>query len=68
MYENTHVPGPARSLLEVRELRLRAADLADLISRFDKGEIVGMGGLVGAGRTELAKSIFGDRKSYGGEV
>lgn len=32
------------------------------------GEIVGIGGLVGAGRTELAKSIFGARKFYGGEV
>lgn len=33
-----------------------------------KGEVVGIGGLVGAGRTELAKSIFGARKYYGGSV
>lgn len=32
------------------------------------GEIVGLCGLVGAGRTELAKSIFGARSFYGGEV
>ena len=38
----------------------------DLVVR--KGEIVGLGGLVGAGRTELAKSIFGARKIYGGKV
>jgi ABC-type sugar transport system ATPase subunit len=30
--------------------------------------VVGIGGLVGSGRTELAKSIFGVRKFYGGEI
>ena len=33
-----------------------------------RGEVVGLGGLVGSGRTELAKSIFGARRFYGGEV
>ena len=33
-----------------------------------RGEVVGIGGLVGAGRTELAKSIFGARSFYGGRV
>lgn len=33
-----------------------------------KGEIVGLGGLVGSGRTELAKTIFGARKNFGGKV
>ena len=32
------------------------------------GEIVGMYGLVGAGRTEVAESIFGLRKTSGGEI
>jgi len=33
-----------------------------------KGEILGFAGLVGAGRTEMARAIFGDAKVSGGEV
>ena len=66
MYENTHVPG-SEVALEVKNMRLEP-HTSPVNIQIRKGEIVGMGGLVGAGRTELAKSIYGARKSYGGEV
>ena len=66
MYENRHVPG-SEVALEVRGMRLEP-HTAPIDIKVHAGEIVGMGGLVGAGRTELAKSIYGARKSFGGEV
>ena len=66
MYENRHVPGH-EPVLEVRNLRLEEKT-APISMHINAGEIVGMGGLVGAGRTELAKSVFGYRKCFGGEV
>jgi ABC-type sugar transport system ATPase subunit len=66
MYPHTHRPGQ-EVVLDVRGLRLGTrTPPVDLVVR--KGEVVGIGGLVGSGRTELAKSVFGARPFAGGEV
>jgi ribose transport system ATP-binding protein len=56
--------GPA--LLEVRHLV--APGVADVSLTARRGEILGIGGLVGAGRTELAKAIAGLAPVHGGQV
>jgi simple sugar transport system ATP-binding protein/ribose transport system ATP-binding protein len=57
-------PADAPVALEVRDLE--APGLARMSLTIRAGEIVGLAGLVGAGRTELARAIFGaDRRSSG---
>jgi ribose transport system ATP-binding protein len=58
----TQAEGP---LLEVR--RLSNQKLSDISFTVKRGEIVGFYGLVGAGKTELARAIFGADK-YSGEI
>jgi ribose transport system ATP-binding protein len=54
-------------LLEVRDLS-REGVLEELSLRVRAGEVVGIAGIVGAGRTELARAIFGVDPVDSGEV
>jgi ribose transport system ATP-binding protein len=54
-------------LLEVENLS-REGVLEDVSFTVRAGEVVGMAGIVGAGRTELARAIFGADPSDSGEV
>jgi ribose transport system ATP-binding protein len=61
----THVPGDV--VLEVNSLHvIGAPEGVSFTAR--RGEILGFAGLVGAGRTELMKALFGIDASLGGSV
>ena len=55
-------------VFEVRGLASRASGLHDVSLSVRRGEILGVAGLVGSGRTELAESIFGLRERDAGEL
>lgn len=57
----------AETVLEVEGLS-RAGEFEDVSFNLRKGEILGVSGLVGAGRTELAKCIFGLTHKTKGKV
>jgi len=58
---------PAEKILEVNDLSLK--DHFNNISfHLDRGEILGIAGLVGAGRTEMALSIFGAAPRDSGSI
>jgi rhamnose transport system ATP-binding protein len=59
---------PGSVALEVRNLSSRASGLHDVSLTVRHGEILGIAGLVGSGRTELAETIFGIRSADAGAV
>lgn len=54
-------------VLEVRNLN-RGAAIKDVSFQLKKGEILGFAGLMGAGRTEVARAIFGADPIDSGEI
>lgn len=56
-----------RNVLEVRNLR-KAGAFEKVSFEVRAGEIVGMFGLVGSGRTDVAKAIFGADPAQSGEI
>ncbi|MEC9489448.1 MAG: sugar ABC transporter ATP-binding protein, partial [Halanaerobiales bacterium] len=57
-----------KNVLEVKNLTQQGLGLHDINLELKEGEILGIAGLRGAGRTELARSIIGDYKIDAGEI
>jgi inositol transport system ATP-binding protein len=75
LYGSRPIPEPGPVALEVKGLTRRrtaqdphAIELIDVGLRLHKGEILGLAGLVGAGRTETARAIFGADKFDHGSI
>jgi rhamnose transport system ATP-binding protein len=62
-----HKGAPGAVALDVRGLT-RAGEFSDISFELRKGEIVGLAGLIGAGRTEVAQTIYGLRPAQDGEI
>ena len=58
---------PGKTVLKVENL-YRAGEFNNISFELREGEIVGFAGLVGAGRTEVARAIFGAEKIEGGKI
>jgi rhamnose transport system ATP-binding protein len=56
------------TVIELREVSNRAAGLRDVSFSVRSGEILGVAGLVGSGRTELAETLFGLTPADYGEI
>ena len=61
-----HSPDIGEPLLQVESLRNHRVKDVSLVLR--KGEILGVAGLVGSGRTEMARAIFGADKKHSGRL
>ena len=62
-----HSPTPTPPLLHVVGLT-RPGEFADVSLTVHSGEIVGIAGLVGSGRSELLETIYGARRAAAGTV
>jgi rhamnose transport system ATP-binding protein len=59
---------PGEVAIELRHISCKAAGVHDVSFAVRRGEIMGVAGLVGSGRTELAKTLFGLTPADGGEL
>jgi ribose transport system ATP-binding protein len=56
------------TVLEVKKLNSRIHNLSNISFSLREGEILGITGLVGAGRTELIRAVFGADRYDSGEI
>jgi rhamnose transport system ATP-binding protein len=71
--EVSHIYPPSESapgdvVLSVKALSCAAGGVANVSLEIRAGEVLGLAGLVGAGRTELARALFGITPADAGEI
>ena len=66
-FAHTATPAPEAPLLEARNLRT-ANGVGGVSLAVRGGEVLGLGGLIGAGRTEIARALFGLDRLTAGEI
>ena len=59
---------PGAVAIELRRVSNRALGIHDVSFSVRRGEVLGVAGLVGSGRTELAETVFGLAPADGGEI
>ena len=65
--EQSTVPDDAEVVLEVSNLN-RGKEIKNVSFKLRRGEILGFSGLMGAGRTEVARAIYGADRVDSGEI
>ncbi|MFW6030652.1 MAG: sugar ABC transporter ATP-binding protein [Halanaerobiales bacterium] len=65
--DRLNICSPEQKILEVKNLSYKE-EVKDVSFDLCKQEILGIGGLVGAGRTELAKTLMGEYTKDSGEI
>jgi rhamnose transport system ATP-binding protein len=66
-YMRKHMAAIGETALEVSNLSLSGA-FEDVSFTLRRGEIIGLGGLVGAGRTDVARALFGVAPAASGQI
>ena len=65
--EHSNVPADAEVVLEVKHLNA-GKEVKDVSFNLRKGEILGFAGLMGAGRTEVVRALYGADRKQSGEI
>jgi ribose transport system ATP-binding protein len=66
-FRREHAGAAPEPLLEARDLRTKAGANGATFT-VHAGEVLGLGGLIGSGRTEIARALFGADRLTGGEL
>jgi ribose transport system ATP-binding protein len=67
VWQERDIPSGTKPVIEVRNLRL-SEKIEDVSFEIRPGEIVGLAGLMGSGRTAIARALFGRWPAESGEV